>query len=65
MFATIIVKDFNKSLNNSAHPETFKISEAITVYKRDEITEAIETNEKTKALIDGKVYYLIPKFQNL
>ena len=65
MFATIIVKDFNKSLNNSAHPETFKISEAIPVYKRDEITEAIETNEKTKALIDGKVYDLIPKFQNL
>ena len=33
-FAKIIVKDFNKCLNNGTVPESFKISEVVPVFKR-------------------------------
>ena len=36
IFATIIVEDFNKCMHNGTFPRSFKISEVIPVYKKDE-----------------------------
>ena len=36
IFATIIVEDFNKCMHNGTFPKSFRISEVIPVYEKDE-----------------------------
>ena len=36
ILTTIIVKDFNRCMHNGTFPKSFKISEVIPVYKKDE-----------------------------
>ena len=44
IFTTIIVKDFKKCMHNGTFPKSFKISEIIPVYKKDDFMTKTTTD---------------------